>query len=525
MLFTKLNPTHDNFRSCMEDQIASIASWFQRDFQLMYAQSLKIQYSPNENPNLSTAGRHRINLESISMLNSLEKYHGIQRIENTTTADDKLLKALYRELKEGHPNIVFLNSYYLHWLVNYKRASTMHNCSVIGFKEDFSKVYCSDSFFMKDCVEIDKEEFLKGCRQNFISFKLSAAEENSVKWQDVIEDSIVSIEGLDSSQSSFDSIRCFAEDIRASLDLKSEISNQNDIWSSPILMDINWISHKRVKFAELLEYLSQKGCNKDLGSLAQTFRLLSSKWNINYAMTVKAYNTGNTAGFKEKLSSKILDMVTAEEKALNSLKSMLLRPQSASCLPGKTNSEGLKVLKLDITDYFNNHGFGDYKDINCNSDFTGLGECLLIEDAPKGGELTTTEGCFIFPDPLSLNCDNISCNGQTIIFPENKYSEIKILGCCEWGSFSEKLIINFSDGSFDEKVIDLTDFYYSTPLCGDKAVLKVHNSRRDNLSLREERYIYCQTIKAASEAIIKSITLPNRPNMHIFAVNLLYKLN
>ena len=100
-------------------------------------------------------------------------------------------------------------------------------------------------------------------------------------------------------------------------------------------------------------------------------------------------------------------------------------------------------------------------------------------------------------------------------------NSIAILGCSEYGSYQETFIIKYEDGRIYELKCDFSDFFqlpiYDENIFWTGIALDRKNSKTSvhcfNARLFSKRY-------NIPEGVIKSIELPDRKNVHIFAITL-----
>lgn len=185
------------------------------------------------------------------------------------------------------------------------------------------------------------------------------------------------------------------------------------------------------------------------------------------------------------------------------------------------NKKLYSYTHIDIEDYYNCKAFEESISDDSIADFTGEGTHYLFKNIPVNVIWKKMNYEFVYKYARS-KCDNISCKGQTInIDSELNFSSISILGCSEYGSYNEKIIIEYFDSEPYSFLADFSDFYQQ-PIYGESIFWSgialdrkngktvVHNF---NARIFSKRY----NIPKGS---IKSIKLPQKKNIHIFAITL-----
>ncbi len=184
--------------------------------------------------------------------------------------------------------------------------------------------------------------------------------------------------------------------------------------------------------------------------------------------------------------------------------------------------------KLHLENHFNHKVIGDENVIKNTFLLSniGIGGCFFCpEMLPNDLEEIIIDNIpYTFPDKSPEKYDNITCEEQTIITPEEKFSAINILGLCEWGDFTEKLKLKFKSNYCEEAEVFFYDWWgglgwftfdYNKTNKNCKIALKAPISNSSTCGI----YYYEYSIKSFNEDLC-AIELPYNPNMHIFAITL-----
>jgi hypothetical protein len=129
---------------------------------------------------------------------------------------------------------------------------------------------------------------------------------------------------------------------------------------------------------------------------------------------------------------------------------------------------------------------------------------------------------FRVPEIKGAQFDNITCTGQVLEVPQGIYGYLLILGCAEWGNFSDTLAVEFDDGDTEVIKIEFTD-WANIPVFGEKTAWQGQGAERTkdgihimNLSL----HLFAKPFPIRTEKQVRSIKLPDCPNLHFFAITL-----
>ena len=175
---------------------------------------------------------------------------------------------------------------------------------------------------------------------------------------------------------------------------------------------------------------------------------------------------------------------------------------------------------IDITEHYNNQAFEDTLRDDSRADITGEGTHYIFKDVVVNQEWKKGDFSFNY-SYLTAQPDNISCNGQVICIPGINAQYISILGCSEFGSYNEKIVIEYSDGSKRLITADFSDFF-QPPVFGERAYWTGDAAERRNGRTRYHSFnarLFAKRYRIEPGYVVK-IHLPNKRNVHIFAMTL-----
>ncbi|ACL76836.1 hypothetical protein [Ruminiclostridium cellulolyticum] len=175
---------------------------------------------------------------------------------------------------------------------------------------------------------------------------------------------------------------------------------------------------------------------------------------------------------------------------------------------------------VDITEYYNNQAFEESFRDDSRADITGEGTHYIFQDVVVNEEWKKGNFSFNY-SYLPDRSDNISCNGQVVCIPQINAQYISILGCSEFGSYNEKIVVEYSDGSKRVITADFSDFF-QPPIFGERAYWTGAAAERRNGRTRYHSFnarLFAKRYRIEPGCVVK-IHLPNKRNVHIFALTL-----
>lgn len=190
-----------------------------------------------------------------------------------------------------------------------------------------------------------------------------------------------------------------------------------------------------------------------------------------------------------------------------------------------SNSESInkafEYTFIDLSNYFNNNAFHSTESKDCSADFTGTGHYFLSHNAPSGQTVSLKKIKFIFPEVTDNNFNNVSCENQVIHVPVGEYKGILLMGSSEWGSFIEQISVQYVDGSSDNIQVNFSDWASKTPMYDEIPMWggKIYN-KYEGITYNDDFNLFAIERSIPEKKEVISITLPDCPNMHIFAVTL-----
>lgn len=437
---------------------------------------------------------------------------------------EKALKIITEEISNNCPvfivckyNTLFYNSYYKNY--NFKLA---HGLIISGYNDEnetftinessllrniLAKSENSDIYFplqinksaLKEIIQFSNPQFLdeKYDSRNFYNNIFFVVKEKSIilETHDIINKSLDIIKESDFNKNSF------IIDVKKYDPIKITMSNFNYenyfrkyvLGLEPIFTLLKIHAHGNEDF------------ERKIRALEEDVRL--NKKNIISKFIKKTIK-------KEKLTNEQKKAMIESWKKKDQLIINLIKELSQI-----NKTQKLHYLNLNLDEYYNCKAFEETISDHSTADITGEGTHFLLENIPINDTWQNGDYEFVY-NYASWKNDNISCQGQ-IIKTENDFetSSISFLSCSEYGSYQEIIKIQYIDGKHFEFVADFSDFFQLSIFDEKNFWSGVALDRKNgktvphNFSARLFAKRYDVPL-----GIITSIQLPNRKNIHIFAV-------
>lgn len=525
MNFLDIKPIGDDSLDCFGDLIASIAAWWNLNYELMFVESWCFNFQPIVSSASSLLSQQISGPERMPLKN-LERYHGLKLKMHQNLSANKVFNIINKELVSEKPSILIIDDFWCPWVSSeYQRNHGYHTVLLIGIEEETKEIYCIDPFYSKSIEKLTYSDFSRGCNDCVTINRVNKTIIN-VDWRIIVQNAVIKI----NKNNTFQKMKAFGNVIPNKLDITGETIGYQNPAFSPLFQVLTSISLGRKEFAKSLEYLGKLWNITDLLVKAEQLREAGYKWESIRALVTKVYFVPNKLEILTKIAKKVIDLADFEENIAKELLQLTDRKDVivTSGIKNEIQEEFQKkkynkIVYLDIKEMFNNKGFTSLSSTEFSEGLDGLGACFLADNLPKDEIWTIDDFKFYIPHFNDKVYDNISCNGQTIKVPAGKYSQIHILGCAEFGNFSELMGIRYQGEEINQIPLRFSDFWKPNP-CFGETIVWVGNSCRKSKNgtelLTHQVRLFAQCYFLISDKELSEIHLPDCPNIHIFGITL-----
>ncbi|AEY64971.1 hypothetical protein [Clostridium sp. BNL1100] len=437
----------------------------------------------------------------------------LKKIDCRGCTPEDVISMTAEEILFGRPVIMVVKYNSLFYNVYYKNMGFKlnHGLLVNEFNES-NKTFCIKDQLYKDILDTYKNAFFP-LHITFDMLKVIWEHSNKQFRRELAScaDSIYSI--YQNEEVNLDTNKAISIAL-SMMDDKNELINIIENFDGTKDFDNN-IVFNRLRFHGCLEpifhILYEQCINKslDLARLQDTKKKVENIRSKAINALSKASRRCDTISKERK--DELCKMVAEGDKILLNLMKTLVVCES---------EKKLSNYFIDITEHYNNQAFENTLRDDSRADITGEGTHYIFQDLVVNEEWKKGDFCFNY-SYLPAQPDNISCNAQVICIPEINAQYISILGCSEFGSYNEKLVIEYSDGSKRVITADFSDFF-QPPIYGEKAYWTGAAAERRNGRTRYHSFnarLFAKRYRIEPGCVVK-IHLPKKRNVHIFALTL-----
>jgi len=491
---------------CFEGLVCSVALWKERNYEMLFSETWGFSFQTNQPSQQSTIG-NRISSGKILKWDHMENYHGMKFTTHMDKTAEEALDIIQNQLGLEFPVCIDLNLG--HW------------CLVIGIDKD--DLYCLDMFFNQYNGRFSITNFKKEFSGNYVILSVLQNEIPEIDWKLILKNVTDKL----STECVFKNIRSFADEMASSFDICEEVKGyENDIWQVPLFSQLQNIVSNRINFANALRYIAKK-CNEEiLYRIADSVEKAGVMWSTIRGMLVKSYFMPNLQALIPKISTKIYEVASFEESIAELVSALTVsnesKPISVSLINrAKENYQDFnEFVFIDLGTYVNNKGVDSHQNSNPNANFSGTGNFLYLESLPQ--ERIWHVGCmkFCLEDLSKTKNDNVMCMGQVINVKAGYYKAIMLLGCSDFGDFSEKIIIQYSDKTEEELLLQFSRLTVAKPFFGEIVACECKFGNNNGINVISKVRLYVQVYPVNSDKVFESLRLPYAPMIHLFAISL-----
>lgn len=513
------------FMWCYEKAVATIASYIKRNYEMSFCELWKFDFNPNQQSFEAIGDKILIKLESQRIQNLLKEYHGIE-FKNLTVDNNEVCNIAYNEIGKGNVILTEMKTPHFLWDENKSEVKGGYTTLLLvtGFSNQNESFSCID-LHNNRCGEIEKDLFLNSCN-NCTIYDVVGEDISNLSYKYKLQDIINTFYKSNYYDNSIAAMYDLANIVENSLDIKSEVNGIDVFNHSQLISNFDLLMRTRGLFSLTVKFIAEKYQVNPLIDIYKKFNVASNLWSMASKVCIKAYYSGKD--IRNIVSEKIREAADIELDIMNEMSDILnnkritsdsMKTTIHSCLNQTVTTED-KVIYLDLKNFFNNKGFSINNETNGNiANFTGLGEYFINDNIPNVEYWKTGNMRFKVPVFSECNNDNILCEGQVIEVPRVIYNTISFLECSDWGNFTGNLTINFDDNDCENIVLKFSDWYGSGENYYQEEIAWIGENIDCKLERNKSR-IYASSYEIKSKKPIRYITLPNCPNMHIFAISL-----
>lgn len=509
---------------CLDDCIATLAGYYHCDYEMMYAGG----YEMREQKEIwGLASRYHVSLQH--RFDNLCRYHGLHIYKSDSLWKHRLIKRIKRELEKERPVLLLLNPYWCPWDDGFQRYDAVPgHCFLIQGEYD-EGFLCADPYFDQDRLELSYSLFRKGIQEVYLTRQVERTDSSHTSGKAYREE-LGNMFRRMSGEGYFDILYHFVDDMSQSEDIFEEVRSDADFWISPLAVLLLQLNQSIQNMATLIKYVAVQCGSPFLEEQGVRFWNLAVKWKQARKLVIKLYfMKREDEALRTKTMERLYSIIDAMEKTAERIAEGKEESLTAGLIKSvdtmdRSGMDG-EYYAADLGRFMNNKAFlrrSGLQEGKLDADFSSIGNCYVLNDT-EGTEPVRIPGTDVTLSSIGgTGNDNIACDGQEIPVPENRYSQLCLIGAAEFGNSTDVLRIVSGSGKEYEVEFQFTDYIYE-PCFGESVVWKgcgIHKLEGGYEWMEEDLYLYGQMLEMPDDVTGK-IILPVNPSIHVFAMILM----
>lgn len=420
---------------CLENSLLTIIKWKYNEFEQGFVDSFYFSYKQECGKRMGES----LSVPTDNVINNFKKYYGLS-IGNIDFDKSDPEKVIRNEIEAGNPVMISMDTFFCNWYENYKKSHSVHVFIITGKIERGWSVI--DTMPLRFNIQISEEDLKSGLRWI-----------RKVNWGKRTEafpsiyEVISKVLERKCKRNELQQIEMFIKDFSGS-DIESEIDENCDVWSIPLLNNMRRVYGSYNQLLLLLNYM--KKSEKSIGDYyIDIVKPIVSEWGIIINLM-----------YKMKMNQKYVEMrprIICRLKKVYELEKLMLKQIELEGNRQRHGADKRTCRYENISFPFNNEShFFQEKDYTLESEFR-IGERWEAETV-----------IFDFPMFGANELNSISCDGQHIEIGHSNVLKIHFIGYAKWGNQMENVTIEYSESS-EEKELAITDWCYE-PRFGENVI-------------------------------------------------------
>ena len=319
----KLQPFHKKGNICMEDNIITVANYFNKKYFYMYANGLDFKYTPKIQSGDSVLRLIRTSCiyPTYDYLHDFVGLH-IDIKPRSEFTKSELINFIKKSIEENIPVGIFLDAYCIPWYNKfYQKVHMPHSFLVVDVNDKEKYLSCIDGFLSEKSVNLPFENLF--IYTSVMTFKPILPKKNT-SFNNIISQII---NGLNDSGKldNCDSIRLFSQDVQKIIFTEEEKTIYKDLDDSQFMFGLKSIEYGRKNIADMLYYISTQfpAYSENLISIQSKLNSISEQWKLVIVFFIKGFYSNQTSYYMNKAAELLLNIANNEENVAQSLLSLI----------------------------------------------------------------------------------------------------------------------------------------------------------------------------------------------------------
>ncbi|MDR2888782.1 MAG: hypothetical protein LBV33_02955 [Lachnospiraceae bacterium] len=534
MLITNTFLIDDKFDfMCDEYSNALVASWLGQDYDMMFAESLLVNWDDEEDFLLE-----RVIDDDWNMYECLERYHGIKVGDQTGISRLKstggIIAFIRQEIARNYPVWICFNMKEVACFseVDRRWESGMNVAIIVGIDGEradqeqfvyFRPIHFHDKYTQILSMSLEEAQAsIVSVRKYehttvFMSHKPTNLDLGNFlrKVAEQFEDRKI-----------HNKLERFTNHFIKAVDYESIFHRveQRGLKHLPLIYNLSVLYRSRVLFSFCLSYLAVLKGSSVVQDFADEMAVNGGRFYTIRGMILKIFFYKELSiNDNERIIGYLNKVIAAEKDLMERLKRFEGQGKPSLINP-ICNSMGEEepIYHAELTPYFNNKALSDVLSKDSSANFDGIGGYFLGEQYPYGKMIISGRMSFLIADKESAN-DNISCREQAIAVKPGNYGSLMILASSCHGSFKDYLTLVYENQESEQLLMVSSSFWYpkahfseATAWQGRYAMLI-----NDDYYIEQRKLsIYAKEYPLDRSGKLVEIILPDCPDIHVFALSL-----
>jgi hypothetical protein len=303
----ELKGIHDCTNHCIEDVLMSYCLYNNINYIYMYSDSWTFKIDKDAKSIASIIGSSIIN-EKFPHRVTFEKLMGIK-----IGVVEKSILEINKLLDNGSFLFALYDSYYCHWDASFHKYRISHCFFITDISED--KLICEDPYLSKINIQLSYDEFICNGGRLFQCDDTNYLD--NLSWSKVVQHSLSFID------EDFNNIRYFAGRIKKGTSFE-DLNNYEDIFYSPLLRNIGYISNSRLNLGKLYRYIAQKNNVEIFNEFSLEMDEIGAEWQSIKNKITKCYFLKDNYEYRIKIFDDLNKVADREEGLFNKLKKIII---------------------------------------------------------------------------------------------------------------------------------------------------------------------------------------------------------
>ena len=146
------------------------------------------------------------------------------------------------------------------------------------------------------------------------TFSLGGTGAANLDWRPILRNAALRFDDRDGSEHRFEMMASFAREI-GNMDIRAEVLGYKNWYWVPLFYNLRRVSQGRIQFSSLLKFFEERFELGETSRILSEFENAGRSWQLVRSLVIKYSLTADDRALLNRISSRILDISTAEAAA------------------------------------------------------------------------------------------------------------------------------------------------------------------------------------------------------------------